>query len=151
MDVDTDKVDDAVLALLYLGLHETVRTWKTFDWNSMERLHANAVAADSEQLRVPSLASSIRFQVPHRKCLRAFISGYRHFVSGGGSRGGNYVIACFGTMRNRGLTDELDSVTPHIENPTTCDVLLEAFARIVYRLSIPTVHPQSRVAANSNE
>ena len=40
MDVDTDKVDEAVLALLYLGLHETARTWKSFDWDAMERLRA---------------------------------------------------------------------------------------------------------------
>ena len=39
MDVDTDKVDEAVLALLYLGLHETARTWKSFDWDAMQRLH----------------------------------------------------------------------------------------------------------------
>jgi hypothetical protein len=40
MEVDTEKVDEAVLALLYLGLHETARTWKSFDWDAMERLHA---------------------------------------------------------------------------------------------------------------
>ena len=40
MKVDTEKVDEAVLALLYLGLHETARAWKSFDWDAMERLHA---------------------------------------------------------------------------------------------------------------
>ena len=45
MDVDTDKVDEAVLALLYLGLHESVRTWKSFDWDAMERLHAKGYIA----------------------------------------------------------------------------------------------------------
>jgi Domain of unknown function (DUF6429) len=39
MEVDTEKVDEAVLALLYLGLHETARAWKSFDWDAMERLH----------------------------------------------------------------------------------------------------------------
>jgi len=33
------KVEEAVLALLYLGLHETARAWKRFDWEAMERLH----------------------------------------------------------------------------------------------------------------
>jgi hypothetical protein len=28
MEVDTEKVDEAVLALLYLGLHEAARAWK---------------------------------------------------------------------------------------------------------------------------
>jgi hypothetical protein len=39
MELDNKKIDDAVLALLYLGLHDGVRAWKGFDWDSMERLH----------------------------------------------------------------------------------------------------------------
>jgi hypothetical protein len=39
MDLDTDKIDDAVLALLLLGLHDGVRAWKGFDWDAMERIH----------------------------------------------------------------------------------------------------------------
>lgn len=39
MGYDTDKVDKAVLALLYLTLHEGARTWKSFDWEAMNRLH----------------------------------------------------------------------------------------------------------------
>lgn len=40
MEFDREKVDDAVLALLLLGRHEGARTWKTFDWDTMDRLHA---------------------------------------------------------------------------------------------------------------
>lgn len=39
MDLDTNKIDDAVLALLYLGLHDGARAWKGFDWDAMNRLH----------------------------------------------------------------------------------------------------------------
>ena len=39
MDTDTDKIDEAVLALLYLNLHEGARVWKSFDWDAMNRLH----------------------------------------------------------------------------------------------------------------
>lgn len=39
MDIDTDKIDEATLALLYLGLHERCRAWKSFDWDAMGRLH----------------------------------------------------------------------------------------------------------------
>ena len=39
MDIDTDRIDDAVLALLYLGLHDRCRAWKSFDWESTTRLH----------------------------------------------------------------------------------------------------------------
>jgi Domain of unknown function (DUF6429) len=39
MALDTDRIDDAVLALLYLGLHDQYRAWKGFDWEAMNRLH----------------------------------------------------------------------------------------------------------------
>ena len=39
MELDTNKIDDATLALLYLGLHDGVRAWKGFDWDTMHRLH----------------------------------------------------------------------------------------------------------------
>ncbi len=39
MALDTDRIDEAVLALLYLGLHDDLRAWKGFDWDAMNRLH----------------------------------------------------------------------------------------------------------------
>jgi len=39
MDHDTDKIDDAVLALAYLTLHDGARVWKSFDWDALNRLH----------------------------------------------------------------------------------------------------------------
>ena len=39
MALDTDRIDEAVLALLYLGLHGECRAWKGFDWDAMDRLH----------------------------------------------------------------------------------------------------------------
>lgn len=39
MDIDEDKIDDAVLALLWLPLHDERRAWKAFDWDIMARLH----------------------------------------------------------------------------------------------------------------
>ena len=46
MDLDTDRIDRAVLALLYLGLHEGARTWKSFDWDAMSRLHEKGFISD---------------------------------------------------------------------------------------------------------
>jgi hypothetical protein len=46
MDIDTDQIDDAVLALLWLGLHEGMRAWKAFDWDAMDRLHAKGLIHD---------------------------------------------------------------------------------------------------------
>lgn len=46
MDLDTAKIDDAVLALLYLTLHEQVRAWKSMDWAALGRLHENGLILD---------------------------------------------------------------------------------------------------------
>jgi hypothetical protein len=46
MDIDQDRIDEAILALLYLGLHENRRAWKAFDWDAMERLHAQGLISD---------------------------------------------------------------------------------------------------------
>jgi len=39
MQIDTGKIDEAVLAPLYRTLHDGVRAWKSFDWDAMNRLH----------------------------------------------------------------------------------------------------------------
>ena len=39
MKLNTDRIDEAILALLYLGLHKGTRAWKSFDWDAMARLH----------------------------------------------------------------------------------------------------------------
>jgi len=46
MELDEDKIDRAVLALLYLGLHEDARAWKGFDWDAMNRLHTKGFISD---------------------------------------------------------------------------------------------------------
>jgi hypothetical protein len=46
MEIDTDKIDEAVLALLYLTLHDDVRAWKSFDWSAMKRLHEKGFISD---------------------------------------------------------------------------------------------------------
>jgi Domain of unknown function (DUF6429) len=46
MALDTNRIDDAVLALLYLGLHNEYRAWKGFDWDAMGRLHQKGMIDD---------------------------------------------------------------------------------------------------------
>jgi hypothetical protein len=46
MQLNTDKIDEAVLALLYLGLHQNNRTWKGFDWDALGRLHQKGLITD---------------------------------------------------------------------------------------------------------
>jgi DNA-binding PadR family transcriptional regulator len=46
MEIDTERIDQAVLALLLLGLHEGCRVWKSFDWDAMDRLHKKGFISD---------------------------------------------------------------------------------------------------------
>jgi hypothetical protein len=51
-DIDTDRIDEAVLALMFLTLHSedrlfgTARAWKSFDWDALDRLHAQDLILD---------------------------------------------------------------------------------------------------------
>ena len=46
MTLDEDRIDDAVLALLYLTLHDGGRAWKGFDWDAMDRLNKKGMIHD---------------------------------------------------------------------------------------------------------
>lgn len=46
MKLDLEKIDRAVLALLYLGLHDEYRAWKGFDWDALSRLHEKGYISD---------------------------------------------------------------------------------------------------------
>ncbi len=44
--MDTEKIDQTILALLYLTLHDENRAWKSFDWDAMNRLHETGYIFD---------------------------------------------------------------------------------------------------------
>ncbi len=50
MDYDADKIDDAVLALLVLTVHQEdefgARAWKGHDWETLNRLHEKGFISD---------------------------------------------------------------------------------------------------------
>ena len=46
MDYDRDKVDEMVLALLWLTPAGDGRAWKGHDWEALERLHAKGYISD---------------------------------------------------------------------------------------------------------
>jgi hypothetical protein len=49
MDYDKDKVDEVVLALLYLTMHgdgSGTRAWKGHDWDTLGRLHEKGFIGD---------------------------------------------------------------------------------------------------------
>jgi hypothetical protein len=55
MSINTDKIDDAALALLYLTLHDGYRAWKGFDWDVLDRLHEKGLIDDPKN-RIKSVA-----------------------------------------------------------------------------------------------
>ena len=46
MEIDRDKIDDTVLGLLWLTLHDERRAWKGIDWAALERLHQKGLIAN---------------------------------------------------------------------------------------------------------
>ena len=46
--IDTDKIDEAVLALLHLTLHDgaRARAWKGHDWEALNRLHCKGMIGE---------------------------------------------------------------------------------------------------------
>lgn len=46
MEYDLDKIDEVVLALLWLTQAGERRAWKSHDWDALERLHARGYISD---------------------------------------------------------------------------------------------------------
>jgi hypothetical protein len=46
MEIDHDKIDEAVLALMWLTLHDERRAWKSFDWGATDRLYQKGFICD---------------------------------------------------------------------------------------------------------
>ena len=46
MEYDREKVDEMVLALLWLTLSGDGRAWKGHDWDALERLHERGYISD---------------------------------------------------------------------------------------------------------
>jgi hypothetical protein len=46
LQLKEQKVEEAVLAVLWLTLHNEVEEWKTIDWDTMDRLHQKGLISD---------------------------------------------------------------------------------------------------------
>jgi hypothetical protein len=46
MEPDEEKIDEAVLALMWLTLHNGGRAWKGFDWDALDRLYRKGLIDD---------------------------------------------------------------------------------------------------------
>jgi Domain of unknown function (DUF6429) len=80
MEYDKDKVDEMVLALLYLTMFEEgqhgPRAWKSHNWDAMDRLHEKGYILDPK-----SKAKSVTMTPEGARRARKLFE--KHFVSGG--------------------------------------------------------------------
>lgn len=76
INYDRDKVDEMVLALLYLTITDQdewgARTWKSHDWDVLDRLHARGYISDPK-----SQAKSVVLSPEGLKLSKALFE--RHF------------------------------------------------------------------------
>jgi hypothetical protein len=47
MNINTEAIDEAALALLYLTLHDQYRAWKGLDWDVLNRLYEKGFICDT--------------------------------------------------------------------------------------------------------
>ncbi len=71
MEYDTGKVDDATLALLYLVTWKERKdfpwsAWKSFDWDTMERLHQQGFISNPKSKAKSVVLSDEGFQRAER-------------------------------------------------------------------------------------
>jgi hypothetical protein len=45
MEIDHDRIDEAVRALMWLTLHDGCRAWKSFDWGATNQLYQKGASA----------------------------------------------------------------------------------------------------------
>ncbi|RQV06229.1 hypothetical protein DF039_32070 [Burkholderia cenocepacia] len=79
MNIDLQAVDDTVLALLRLTLHDGNRAWKGFDWDVLNRLHERGLIGDS----INKAKSVLLTEEGLRESERLFT---QRFVVSGGAR-----------------------------------------------------------------
>ena len=70
---DNNKIDRAVVALLYLGLHDVDRAWKGFDWEAMNRLHEQGFISDPRG-KAKSVAFTEKGLIEARRLLQELFS-----------------------------------------------------------------------------
>ena len=72
MEYDYNKIDEAVLALLWLTQAGNRRAWKSHDWDALERLYAKGYISDPK-----SKAKSVAFSEEGERQARELFE--RHF------------------------------------------------------------------------
>ena len=106
MALDTDKIDDAVLALLYLTLHDHWRAWKGFDWDALDRLYEKGLIDDPVN-KAKSVVFTEEGLAPRRRTLPGHVhqTGLIRLKKAGSAQG-----TALGAAGWAAATQELDPV-----------------------------------------
>ena len=75
MEIDVEKIDEAVLAVLYLTLHEEVRAWKGIDWDALRRLHQKGLISTPIGKQKSVVFTEDGLQEAARCCAKLFAKG----------------------------------------------------------------------------
>ena len=73
MEPDDEKIDAAVLALMYLTLHDGRRAWKSFPWDATDRLHERGLI-DNPKTKTKSVVLSDEGLAEAKKSFRALVA-----------------------------------------------------------------------------
>ena len=66
-ELNEQRIDDAVLALLYLNLYHCGVVWKGFDWDAMNRLHEKGLISDPvREAKSVGFSEDAEKQVPEK-------------------------------------------------------------------------------------
>ena len=71
--IDMERVDQAALALMLLGLHDGWRTWKGFDWEVLNRLHERGFITDPKGRAKSVLFTEEGLQESQRLLMKNFL------------------------------------------------------------------------------
>jgi hypothetical protein len=75
MEIDRDRVDEAVIALLHLVSFESAgvtRAWKGHDWEALNRLHASGFISDPKGKSKSVLLTDAGRQKAKNACEKLF-------------------------------------------------------------------------------
>jgi hypothetical protein len=139
VELDTEKIDQAVLALLALGRHDGYRTCKAFDWESMGRLHEKGyITRSRRQSEVGAVHRGRRAAAPLR---RRDEDKTQKLPDGGGSRAAGASNGFPGVPGSSAPADRRPGGLLFL-NPLSqaCVACLSVVANLVGRISLPFVH-----------
>ena len=72
MNLDGERIDEAVLGLLYLTLHEKCRAWKGIDCEALSRLHRKGLIEDPVNKSKSVVFTSAGLAEAERACFALF-------------------------------------------------------------------------------